>query len=416
MSGAGAQASVNVSGAGTHATREVTWHPRVGLFLLLILLGLLLTMIGTYALGRFGAAAALALVLAGPPSAVALALGLRQAIPKFRRLCKSLTWWHGLWLVLLVSGFVFRTRAIADIEQNPLDTAAVFRVVLVGITALVLMVRLALRRPPWLGSFCRGLVGVMALFGLVCAVSATWSVKPSWTLYKSWEYLIDVALLAAILASVRSLGTYETLLDWTWVLCGLLVASAWLEAPFWPEEAWEGQYVGGLLNIRLGGIFPGQGSNAVGTLGAIVAAIAVCRLLPAVQRKFDRAWYILLLAFGVATMVFTQTRSAIGGFVLGVLLVFFFHQAGTSGRGPRVCVGGGPGLDRCGQRSARFPAARSERGGNRDTFRPRRVVGGCLGGLQAASMDRPRRLRRRILCRMAEPGTQGSWTTPQRLC
>ena len=328
MSGAGAQASVNVSGAGTHATREVTWHPRVGLFLLLILLGLLLTMIGTYALGRFGAAAALALVLAGPPSAVALALGLRQAIPKFRRLCKSLTWWHGLWLVLLVSGFMIRTesRAVAQIEQNPVDAAAAFRVVLVGITGLVLMVRLALRRPPWLGSFCRGLVGVMALFGLVCAVSATWSVKPSWTLYKSWEYLIDVALLAAILASVRSLGTYETLLDWTWVLCGLLVASAWLEAPFWPEEAWEGQYVGGLLNIRLAGVFPGQGSNAVGTLGAIVAAIAVCRLLPAVQRKFDRAWYILLLLFGVATMVFTQTRSAIGGFVLGVLLVFFFTK------------------------------------------------------------------------------------------
>jgi O-antigen ligase len=287
---------------------------------------LLLTVIGTYALGRFGAAATLALVLAGPPSAAVLALGLRQAIPKFRSLGKSLTWWHGLWLVLLVSGFVIRTRAIANVEQNPLDAAAILRVALVGITAFVLMVRLALRRPPWLGSLFRGLVGVMALFAFVCAVSAIWSVNPSWTLYKSLEYLVDVALLAAILASVRSLETYETLLDWTWVLCGLLVASAWLEAPIWPEEAWEGQYVGGPLNIRLSGIFPGQGSNGLGTLGAIVAAISVCRLLPAVQRKFDRAWYILLLAFGVATMVFTQTRSAMGGFVLGVLLALVFTK------------------------------------------------------------------------------------------
>src|SRR3979411_919073 len=82
--------------------------------------------------------------------------------------------------------------------------------------------------------------------------------------------------------------------------------------------------MGGPLRVLLSGVYPGQGFNMLGTYGAILATIAICRLMPAAGRRFDRAWYMMLLALGFVTMIFAQTASAIGGFVVGVLLVFIF--------------------------------------------------------------------------------------------
>jgi O-antigen ligase len=304
-------------------------RPGTGLylaFLLVVLAGLVFTVVGRNLISHFGSTATFALILAGPPFLIVLVLGLRQFPRRFRALWKQLTWWHGLWFVLLASNFVFRTRDIQSIQENPLDAAALYRVSLVGITAFALMVRLALRRPPWMGSLFRGMVGVMTVFALICVASSLWSVNPPWTLYKSLEYLVDVALLAAVLETVRSIESYEVFLDWTWVLCGSLVALAWLEAPIWPEEALEGGYMQGILKLRLSGVYPGQGFNSLGTYGAILSIIAICRLLPAAGRKFDRSWYALILGLGIVTMVFSQTRSAIGGFVVGVVLMLFFTK------------------------------------------------------------------------------------------
>jgi O-antigen ligase len=311
------------------AARESAWRSRAGLslaFLGLVLAGLLLSLVGRSVIDRIGELPTFILILALPPILVLSLVAYRQCVSKFHALRKQLTWWHWLWLIMVASNFVFRTRDIGTVQENPLDLAAAYRISLVGITAFTLIVRLVLRRPPWLQSLFRGLVGIMAVFALVCVLSTVWSFNPPWTLYKSLEYLVDISLLAAVLATVHSTESYETLLNWTWVICGLLVAVAWLEAPIWPEEALEGAggYMGGPLRFRLSGVYPGQGFNMLGTYGAILATIAICRLMPAAGRRFDRAWYMMLLALGFVTMIFAQTRSAIGGFVVGVLLVFIF--------------------------------------------------------------------------------------------
>ncbi len=311
--------------------RGSAWRSRAGLslaFVGMVFAGLVVSVIGRSVADRIGGPATFFLILALPPLLVLSFIAYRQGIGKFHTLRKQLTWWHWLWLILVASNFVFRTRDIGTVEQNPLDLAAAYRISMVGITAFLLSVRLVLRRPAWIGSLFRGLIGVMAVFALVCVLSTVWSFNPPWTLYKSLEYMVDLCLLAAILATVRSTESYETLLNWTWVICGLLVAVAWIEAPIWPEEALEGAggYMGGPLRFRLSGVYPGQGFNMLGTYGAILSTIAICRLLPAAGHKFDRAWYLTLLWFGAVTMVFAQTRSAIGGFVVGVLLVFFFTK------------------------------------------------------------------------------------------
>jgi O-antigen ligase len=172
------------------------------------------------------------------------------------------------------------------------------------------------------------LVGIVTAFALTCVLSTVWSVNPPWTLYKSLEYLVDISLLAAILATVHSIESIETLMDWTWVICGVLVAVAWIEAPIWPNDALEGSggYIGGPLQYRLSGVYPGLGFNMLGTYGAILGTIAICRLLPSAGRKYDRVWYAAVLLLGIVTMVFAQTRSAIGGFVVGVLLALIFTK------------------------------------------------------------------------------------------
>ena len=53
-----------------------------------------------------------------------------------------------------------------------------------------------------------------------------WSVNPPWTVYKSAEFLADVVVVAAVVATLQSVEEYRNFVNWTWVLLGVLVASA----------------------------------------------------------------------------------------------------------------------------------------------------------------------------------------------
>jgi O-antigen ligase len=162
----------------------------------------------------------------------------------------------------------------------------------------------------------------LSIYGLVCLASALWSVQPSWTLYKSGEFLLDVTVLAAVLATVDSTETYETFFNWTLILCGIELLWTWMGAVIWPAEALHSTYPD-----RLVGVFPIQSSNAIGASGAILSVVAFCRLLPLPGCKFDRSWNILLFGFGAASMIACRTRAAFVGFALGMLLVFLFSRS-----------------------------------------------------------------------------------------
>lgn len=276
---------------------------------------------------RHGAALAIFALIACPLALLLLVVALRRGIGFWQALRVRLRWWHGLWLLIFASALVFRVRGANQIEQSPIDAWGLYRIGLELIVAGVLFLRLALRRTLWLGSMFRGFVGLIALFGLVELASTAWSVFPAWTFYKSCEYLLDIALLAAIVATVRSLKSYRSLFNWTWLLYGMLLASVWLGVVLWPEEALFGKgFKIGVLGARLNGVVPALGANAVGTYAAILALIALCRLLPVAGSKTERVWYILLFGASMVTMVFSQTRSAIAGFLFGVFLMLLFSK------------------------------------------------------------------------------------------
>ncbi len=243
-----------------------------------------------------------------------------------RPIFKRLEWWHWLWMLVWASGFVLRERAANDIRNTPTDAAATYRIVLMALVAFVLLLRLSLRRSPWLQSLLRGLVGALALYALICGLSTIWSVYPALTAYKSLEYLTDVALLAAVLTEVHSAAEYKALFDWTWVLYGLLLSSVWIGLALVPHLAWAQGFYTGALGHRLVGVFPEQDYNRVGDLGAILGLVALVRLLGRGKHAVHRWWYVGLFLFSAAALVLSQTRSAMGGFIFGCLLLIVLSR------------------------------------------------------------------------------------------
>jgi O-antigen ligase len=224
-----------------------------------------------------------------------------------------------MWLLLFVSGLVFRDRSIQEIQGEALDGWALFRVGFVTAAGMILLLKMARRQNAWPSYLFRGLVAWLATYSIVCVMSSLWSVFPSWTLYKSCEYFVDVAALAAVVATARSVEAYKRLFDWTWTLLGLMMISAWIGLVVLPQDALLPST--GSLTVQLVGLMPNISSNTLGELGAIVGLIAFSRLLRRSNENAERAWYGALLTFGLVTMIFAQGRSGILGFVVGLVLV-----------------------------------------------------------------------------------------------
>jgi hypothetical protein len=247
---------------------------------------------------------------------------LRTLVQESGKLATSFTWWHGLWFFLFLSGLVFRVRDESDIHQSAIDGWAAFRIGLDALIALVLVQRLVTGRTTWLRALFGGLIGIMAIYPLLGLVSSTWSVAQAFTLFRSVEYLLDLSLLAAIVMTLDSVEAYESFANWTWTLLGLLVLSAWIGAIVDPADGLLEGYSYGPIRVRLEGVCPILDANSIGEYCAILAGIALCRLLDDPERKYDRGWYRFLFAASVITLIFTQTRAAVAAFIFAVILIF----------------------------------------------------------------------------------------------
>ena len=238
-------------------------------------------------------------------------------------LFKSFTWWQGVWLLMMVSGLVFRVREVQNINAQPLDAWAGFRIGVEGIVGVILISRLVSGSTPWLRTLFLGLLAFMTAFAVIDLVSTSWSVKPLWTFYKSTEYLVDISVVAALITTLRSTKELEKLANWSWTLLGCLLVTSWVGAIIDPADALEKGFTLGPLQARLTGLIPNLSANAVGEFSAILGIVALYRMLDDPDKRFSRSWYALLLAAAMVTLVFSQTRSAIGAFVfaVGILLI-----------------------------------------------------------------------------------------------
>lgn len=253
----------------------------------------------------------------GVPTGFLVLRSIFIASSGLKELFLQLKWWHYLWFLVFISGLVFRIRDTDTVQQNPIDLWALYRLGLMGFVGYVLLVRLAMKKTDWLSSLFQGSVGLLTGYALVAIVSSLWSIYPLWTLYKSVEYLIDLALIAAILFSAKSINDFKILFDWTWLLVGLLAASAWIGILIWPEYALRRDV--GVLGIQLAGVLPAMETNKVGELGAILGIVAFNRFLFMKDKRF----YFVIFLIAMATMILAQSRSPVTGFFIAVSLMLF---------------------------------------------------------------------------------------------
>jgi O-antigen ligase len=125
---------------------------------------------------------------------------------------------------------------------------------------------------------------------------------------------------------------YESLLNWIYALLGLLLVTTWIGAVIDPADAFSVGAAGLFVIPQLNGVFPVLAANGVGTMAAILTLVAISRLTIPVEKKTSRGWYLALAGFGIVTMVLADCRSAIFGFLVGILILLFFTRhlvAGT---------------------------------------------------------------------------------------
>ncbi len=261
-------------------------------------------------------------------------LVVRQGLAHALAFIPTLRWWHVLWALTILSAMVFRRRTVAEITAEPLDAWAVYRVAMDMIVAFVLLTRLTLRKTHWVGSMFQGLVSALSIYGLVCLASAAWSVFPAWTLFKSWEYLLDVAIVAAVLETFDSIEQYRNFFNWTWALYGLLLLSVWKDVLLWPKDALyqETLMQGAALGVRLSGVLPAASSNDVATFSSLLAVVCLARLFPASDKgQGNKAWYSIVFLISMVSLVMSQTRAALLGVIFAGFFILLFSKRGKMG-------------------------------------------------------------------------------------
>jgi O-antigen ligase len=252
------------------------------------------------------------------PTAGLALISLPSAVTKLKAVASELSLWHGLWCLLFISCLVFRMRETQDTVDNPLDVMALYRVGLVSLVAFVLLDRLNTSGQDWSRSLFQGLVGLVAGYALLSLTSTIWSSYRFWTCYKSAEYLVDIALLAAIVATLRTPNQCKSFFDVTWLLLSALIGTVWLGMLIWPADALIPGV--GFVGVQLKGVLPLVDSNSLAEISGVLIVVAFTRCLFAVRHRLSYAVVAVLI---LPTLVLAQGRSGTTGMIAGLMLVLF---------------------------------------------------------------------------------------------
>lgn len=177
-----------------------------------------------------------------------------------------------------------------------------------------------------------GAIGAFFLFSVWGLSTTLWSVSPPSTLYKSVEYGAMLVLFGLAVSLIlrntsshqHSLLALKSIFDWNWFLTFLLIVSVYVGMVVWPEYAILQNYRDqvGVIGFSIQGALPGQSANLVAEIGAILAIVALVRLLylpkPGV---FSTLMYVFVLSLSLVTMVLTQSRSPVLAFLIAFIIV-----------------------------------------------------------------------------------------------
>ena len=232
-------------------------------------------------------------------------------------------------LLLVASTLVWRQRAATALAANPLDSAAQFRVLFVGL-ALILGIA-ALTSPPRPEATFRARLTTFPFRTYLCYLGVVLlgvasSVKPTLTLYRAVEVATGCIVL---LGAYRAFGNaaarrIEATLYWSTVA---LVGSIWLGRVLWPDQAIARPLNEAVpLKWELTGVYPQFAANSVGALGALLAVWSLCRYINPRRYPGRRGFALFLTLVGIATTIAAQYRTGYIAVVASMLVVFWLRR------------------------------------------------------------------------------------------
>jgi hypothetical protein len=233
------------------------------------------------------------------------------------------TWdhyWRWLWLIAFFGGLVFTVRDVTTISRSPVQFEVVHRLAAALIIGFFVY-PCVLRSPVYL---FRGIIALLSIFTLWRLLSGFWSVNPLWTVYRSLEYLVILSLMTYTAASIKNLVELEKWVNLVWGFILFSVACVWIGLALFPDKALKPTgTIDAIFPFMLSSIFPYSSSNGVATWGGIIALIGFARLVRDKRNILTRLFMCLI---GIVTMVLAQGRSAMAGFMIGIILILVLNR------------------------------------------------------------------------------------------
>lgn len=225
--------------------------------------------------------------------------------------------WKHLWIIVFLGSVNIVLRDAASINETPLTYAVIHR----PITAILVGTILLLPLIKWPRRLLRGILGSLMLFSLWRLITSIWSEFPLWTIYRSIEYLIIVILASYTVASLKNLTDLTRWLNLIWWWIGILVVSAYLGIIFFPEDALK-SVPDALLPVMLHGVLPRINPNGLAQMGGILALVGISRWY---GKSKEKKWLFVIL-LGIATMILSQGRAAMAGFLIVYFFIILLHR------------------------------------------------------------------------------------------
>ena len=223
-------------------------------------------------------------------------------------------------VLLLSSTFVWRARSTSALDSNPLDSAAILRVGLVSLAALLAFV--ILLSPEYIARRIPTPLRFLGAYVVVATLAAINSPLPLQALYRAFELGAGfLAILVALVLLGDQAGTVVVRLSM--IAIGTIVGVIWVEAVLFPSRAWEP--INSVVPYQLQGFLPSYSSNAVGTFGALLAIWGLARTGTGRHKVLIAN---ATLAFGLVTLLAAQYRTGIIGFMVAGGIVAWYRRRG----------------------------------------------------------------------------------------
>lgn len=256
----------------------------------------------------------------------------KDAFYKVKSLLSSLKFEHFLWFNLIIlSVWIFRNRSSEQLRENPVDMAALFRIMLVASTGIIVICVTFISRRDTIKYLLHGIPILMLIYALIALASTFYSVFPVLTLYKSMEIIVDVLTIAFIVSQYPTQKDMKKMIDFSWFLMMLLIVSVWIGAIVAPSKAfrpvsfYEATLERALFPVMLRGIMPVINPNGLGFISGLLSIASLSRLINSNKQR-DRLLYLVSFCVSFITLILAQSRTSFIGINLGIIVLLILNR------------------------------------------------------------------------------------------